>query len=529
MSNYDLKYQLYCNSRAEEARDVSLASNLCKAIREIQVDDSIWNVTWNDCTFSVRPFLCSALSFMHVPNLFDLLCSYTVDSDEDFYNKLVTLKEKDYNGVFTSDENYVFDSILYQFNSQVPCIARYLVGLNNITIIKRLMVLIMKGFTYVYDEENGCINFFDEELCNTQAFSYYISFYWVLQKSKKLQFILSKEIKFVDFKNILSKTCPQHSIHFQYLSGKLTAKELYDKYTIVPDDGLPVSTKELYNLFSKDVNEYLDKSALSIITEACSCLTLSYGFYEFMRIMSCSYITMGYYTRNDEDCSKLRFEINDLASSNNDLVIENKDIKSNLRSVTKERNKLSSKVKTLTSKIDSFGKDTRVERLKEENEDLRKRLSEIEGSLCVKEEELAECKRTIRGQIKELKSLNARLDVQIDDEAEICSSCDDTQVVDIDTVCDFLKSKKLGVFGGFDAGAIVEKFKDYGIVVKHVINDMTFDAGDLDCAIVLTTNIQHKTVRKLKSQYDGCYVYVNGTNIENMLVCTYNKLIEEIL
>lgn len=529
MSNYDLKYQLYCNSRAEEARDVSLASNLCKAIREIRVDDSIWNVTWNDCTFSVRPFLCSALSFMHAPNLFDLLCSYTVDSDKEFYAKLVTMKEKDYKGVFTDDENYVFDSILYQFNSQVPCIVRYLVGLNNSSIIKRLMILIMKEFTYVYNGEDGCINFFDEELCNTQAFSYYLSFYWVLQKSKKLQFILSKEMKSINFKKILSKTCPQQSIHFQYLSRVLSAEELYDKYTIIPDEGLPVTTKELYNLSSYDVKEYLDKSALSIIKETCSYLKLSYGFYEFMRIMSCSYITMGFYTRNDDECSKFKSEITDLTSSNKDLITENKDIKSKLRSVTKERNKLSSKVNTLASKIDSFSKDTRVERLEEENKELRKRLAKVERSLCVREDELADCKRTIRGQIKELKSLNARLNIITDDGAEFCSSCDDTQVVDIDTVCNFLKGKKLGVFGGFDAGAVVEKFKDYGITVKHVVNDVTFDVGDLDCAIVLTTNIQHKTVRKLKSQYDGCYVYVSGTNIENMLVCTYNKLNKEAL
>lgn len=528
MSNYDLNYQLYCINRAEDSRGVSLSSNLIKAMKEVGIGEDIWDVTWKDNTFSVRPFLCSALSFMHEKRLFDLLCNYAVNSSEDFYTRLSTMKEKDYYSMYSEDENNVFDSILYQFNSQIPCIARYLLGLNNSSIIKKIMAIVLKEFSIVCNRECECIEFFDKDLCNTQAFSYYISFYWVLQKSKKFQYIFLKDVKNLNLKRLLDICCPETSLHYSYISGVISSDELQDSYTIMRNGSIAVTTKELYNLFTDPPTQgYPQDEFLNSFIKCAGCLILNYGYYDFMRAMACSYITLGFFSKSGDNVSRYKNDISNLKDDYAKLEESNKILKKSLRDSKKERNKLNSKVDSLVNKMNTEVYDKRIESLQSEVFSLKKQLSLANSDLSTKKSELAECKHTIRCQIKELKSLTARLD-----EVSNVDDCFSDNTIKNDELslyemCDSLKDKRIGVFGGFDAGCMQEKFKDYGLNIKHVVNDVTFDVGDLDCAVILTTNIQHKTLRLVKSQYNGCFVYVSGTNVENIITSVYNKLVKE--
>lgn len=529
MSNYDLKYQLYCSKRASSSREANLAVDLHKAIQAIKSDGNLWNVEWRGMIFSIKPFLCSALSFIHIEELFDILCTCIAYSDEDFYDKLLDIKREDYYGTFTKDENNVCNSILYQFSSQVPCVTRYLVGLDDIRVAKQLMSFLIKEFTYVYSDETAYIEFKDNDICNTEAFSYFISIYWALQKSKKLQLLLVKEIKIQNFQDLLIKLCPESSLHYKYLSGEITSEELHKGFVYGDDSNSPILFKELFNLLSKSSREYDEEKDKAFLTEFCSNLSINFNYEDFIRTMACGYMTMDFYKRDKLEAKQNLKAIDDLKARNSSLDKENKQLKSSLKSLTKERNKLSSKVSSLVDKNDSSRYEERIKDLDSIIYDLKSQISVLERKLDSKESEILHQKQVIRSQIKELKSLNARLDeaeqVSEDFEEEIV---EDEPQFSISEMASSLKGFKLGVFGGFDAGNLVEKFKDYGLTVKHVIDDKQFIVGDLDCAIVLTSNVQHKTVKRLKAQYNGNFVYFNGTCIELMIQEVFNVLCKEI-
>lgn len=525
MSNFDSKYQLYCSKRTSEARDITLASDLIKAVKSIVFDDNLWNVSWRGNTFSVRPFLCSAMSFLHIDDLFDILCAYSIYHSDNFYDELADMQEEDYYNKFTEDENDMFNSILYQLNSQVPCVTRYLVGLDDRDITRKLIMFFLKEFTAVYERTDTYVIFKDKDLCNTEAFSYYISMYWALQKSKKLQLLLIKEIKIADIASKLDILCPLESAHYKCLSGEISYRELNHEYCR-EDTG--IICRELFNLFSSRIDKCADDFDKKFMTDVCEGLSFNFGFESFLRVMACSYITMGSYDKNRSAIADLQLRLEDLEKSKDTLYKDNKELKSTIKTLTKERNKLSSKVSSLIDKCDSSNHDAKVSELESIISDLRHQVSILENEVKCKDNEVSKCKKTIRSQIKDIKSLSARLDECEVPKVDLVEDLDDDIIeVSVEEMAEKLKGYKIGVFGGFDAGCLVEKFKDYGISIKHVISDITFDTGDLDCAVILTTNIQHKIVRRLKSQYDGNFVYVNGTNIETMISRIYEKLVLE--
>lgn len=522
-NNSSSKYQMYVSKRASYHKELALTKDLIKAIHDIKLDDNIWMVKWKDFTFSVKPFLCSAMSFINNSDLYILLCQYILSSDSEFYDKLCEYKKSDYRGIFTDDENNVSESIYYQFNSYIPCLVRYLIGLNDISVSRKFMSFLIKEFLNIWHNCDYYINFADSDICNTEAFSYFISMLWVFQKSKKLQMLLLKEFKTLDILSILDKACPETSLHYKYLSGEISSSDLKVQYK---NEG--VVYKELYNLMTKGKEKY-DKDIHGVcVEETYRSIMMFYEYEDFVFEMSAQYMASGLYSLEADKRKKYKKQVSEYKHSNSELVKEIKDLKSKVKSLRKEKDSVINKCKRLIDDNDVSKYETRIKKLMSFISDLKAQISQLKNLSTEKDKEILSQKQLIRGQIKEIKSLKARLDELEPLEEEIEEVLVDTEPeISIEEMVERLKDFKLGVFGGFDAGNLTEKFKGYGLEVKHIIDEKQFVVGDLDCAIILATNIQHKTVRRLKSQYDGNFVYINGTSIESMIQEAYNLLCNE--
>lgn len=525
MSNKDVKQQLFDNAYADYQKGMRQTHRLMKLVHSVKGvnEDEFWNVVWKDYKFSIKPYLCSALSFVIGGEATCILCDLVVQGEEDFYNTLLNYAPSDYHKTFTADENNVFDSICYHSNSYVPCIVRYLISRGNVTDIRKLMCLLLKDFIKLSSNPSGdyYVRFSDKSICNTQAFSYFISVYWLIQSVGKLRVLLGRELSSIKLTSILDDVCPEVSIHYQYLSGKITSTQLKDRYK--PD----IFYKELINL-KDDSDNIVYSKEFNKVMDICNS-SLMYNTYEyFCEIMACYYFQSDLYEKQQKKIQNMGVQLDESKTVVEKYKASNKEIKLQLRTVKKEN-------EVLQSKCNQAQLSDRVERYKIKVHNLDMKLSactseiqRLKDELELKDKELLKQKQTIRGQIKEIKSLTARLDeasllaeelstntVEVAEEVEDCT---------LEEMVEYLKGYRLCVFGGFDAGSLREKFRSYGLDVRHVINDCQFVVGDIDCAIILINNIQHKTVRRLRSQYDGEFVYVSGTSIDGMIKQTYIAL-----
>ena len=528
MSNSDIVRQSYSSSKYSYYRGSDMSKDMRKAIDSIRVDDNFWNVTWDNLTFSIKPFLCSNLTFSHMENMFEVLCSLVISSEENFFDSFLDLTRTEYNKLFTDDENNLSSTILYQFGSKVFSVAKYLIGVCDNKVLKSLVGFIIRDFLFISKREKSEIylEFKDKDVCNTQAFSYFITIYWALQKSKTLQLILSKEIKAINLQDILLDMCPRDSIHYKYLSGCISSKELSNLY--LKGDN-PVIRRELFNLTVRKDLKYDSDLFDEILVDLQNNIFVWTEFDNFVYTMSSTYITFGIYEKNNNYVSDLCKELDNLKSSATELSKENKSLKSSLKGVTKERNKLSTKVNSLMNK--SQDNSLYEDKLNESDNiisELKSRISFLEEELKVKDNEILHQKQTIRSQIKELKSLNARLNEANNEEEDFTSTeVEDEVKLSIDDMVESLKDFKIGIFGGFDAGSMVTKFEGYGLSVRHIVDEKRFTVGDLDFAVILTSNMQHHVLNHLKSQYNGRFVYMNGTNIEYIIQKMFEVLCKE--
>ena len=335
-SSNDLKYNLFHNTRIKQQREVTLTKDLTKAIYEIKYDKDIWSITWRGMTFSIKPYLCSGMSFITSSDIFITLCMCVFNSDENFYENLDDYERKEYLGIFTDDENDVSDSIFYQFNSRIPCIVRYLIGLEDMTVIRKLMGFIVKEFMSIWHNCDCYIDFADNDICNTEAFSYFLSMLWVFQKSKKLQILLCKELKSLGINEILNKLCPETSLHYKYLTGEITSKELKTRYI---KDG--VIYKELFNLLDRGTRKYDKDLDYVHIKQTCGSLRTYYEFEDFVTEMFTQYMMSGIYHMDLKKSKMCNKQLLDYKDCNSELVRENRDLRSKAERV-KQWKKISS-------------------------------------------------------------------------------------------------------------------------------------------------------------------------------------------
>lgn len=506
---------------------INLGRRVQSAVREIKIDSDFWFVNWEGYKFSIKPFLCTGLSFITIAdNLLEFLCTSVVMSEEDFFSKLSKFNYKSYADLFSSDDNKVLETLMHQINSPVSAIAKYIIGVEHTKTLRQLLSLFIQEFVVVAYDKSAYTIFKDKNICNTQAFSYYLCMYWILQKSKKLQVYLSKEIKLVNFSVLLLELCPKTSIHYKWISGEISAESLLLSYTKkgIDNDNIPVLYREIYDLVQND-NDFDSKySSINSIVKLFLETTQVYSKYViFMNTICVGYFTNGVYAYDREITQNKDILLKESSTNKDRIVQEITTLRSQLKDLRKDNKDLKSQVKSLSNKVVDKPLDTSS--LEHNIQELKSTISDLEYSISQKDKVLAENKKKIRAQIKEIKSLNARLkNVKVDVQPSIQ---EEVSTVNINELAQQLVGYHIGVFGGFDIHNLVEKFENYGLSIRHIVDEKRFNVGNLDCAVILTTNIQHKIVARLKSQYNGKIIYFNGMNIENMIVELYNVLVSE--
>lgn len=520
MKNYNLKYNQY----SSYAREHSLDKKVEKIIQRLNVNQDFFICNWKGMKFSIKPFLCSALSFVSSDDVFNRLCQAVVQEDKDIFNKLDSKDSSWYYSGLNEDETNVYNSILYQLGSRVPCLYRYLLTLDNNNVGRIAVSLMLREFSYIYDIKDFYVNFCDKDICNTQAFSYYICMYWALKSSSAFQMYFSKELKIMNLSSILDNICPVSSIHYKYLNGEISSNELYDLYNGV-DDEIGVIHHEVINLGSEG-NKGYDDSLKDIARLIVDKTYVSLDYDDFFTIIGCGYLSMGYYNSDKEsikDLEELNKDLQDkLTECNNDL----KDSKNLLKTKSKEIESLEKLINELKSKLDNDKYESKIKSLESTIDSMKIQISRLDSELKLKDDEIIRNKQLIRSQIKKLKSYSSSSLEQCEELEELNQDLDDIENLDVSDMVSKLKGYSIGVFGGIDCGNMINKFKDYGLDIVHIVEGDNFRIGDLDFAVILTSNMQHKTLRRLESQFNGIKVYYNGSNVENIIREIYNKSIE---
>ena len=72
-------------------------------------------------------------------------------------------------------------------------------------------------------------------ICNTQAFSYHLCCLWALQLNPMIQKTINDFVRKSSLLKALEEECPETSLHYKYLTGEISAKELYTKYTALDE------------------------------------------------------------------------------------------------------------------------------------------------------------------------------------------------------------------------------------------------------------------------------------------------------
>lgn len=531
MINSKSKHKTYLEKLSICSKEASIMGNIGKELTALSRDSSLWNVEWKGYNFSIRPFLCSALSFMHSHDIADVISSLVNVGDEEFYHNFMDITREEYYGMFSDDENAVFSSVLYQLDSYIPAIARYLVGVSNPKVVSKIFTTLLKDLSSLKPSDELYVDFTDSNICNTEAFSYHLVYHWLFQKSQKLRLNYLKELRILNLEDALDKLCPVDSIHFKYISGEITAQELKDAYLVGDKDHdvYPVRYIELVNLVGSEGydsgihDNFLDKYITHI--------KFYNGYEDFYTAMCNSYFAMGYY-KKDSNVALFNIDtISDLESSVEGYKKENRALKSKVKNLTKSVKELRLDLSRMESESDSSNSSNdRILELMKEVSSLKSHIVDLESDLDCKCNEISEYKHSMRTKIKEIKSLSARIDElkeSIKDNEPFMGSeevCDEK--VSLEEMVESLRGYKLGIFGGFGIGDLSKILGDYGLTVKHFTGETNFIIGELDCAVVLTSSAKHKVYRRLKSQHSGSLIHVNNLNIEKIIEECYKELCE---
>lgn len=514
------------NSQADYSRSVNLALDVKKAISGIKINDDFWNVTWKGYTFSIKPYLCCCLSFIKHKDLFNPLLSMIINSDGGFFNNIDDLTLEKYDSLFTDDENNVYESIFHKPISNIPCVAKYVLGNEDVKSIRKILFYVLREFNMFYNDNDAYVRFTDETLCNTEAFSYYLSMYWAIQKSKKIQMLLIKEIKTIDFSSLLETLCPEESAHYKYISGEITSKQLLDKYLAYSEDNpTPIIAREFVALFDSSSDDCIS-FAMRIVND----LDFRTGFLSFIRVMSCSYFTHGFFDLQNSVYDEVCKDRNMYRDDNSKLIEESKDLKNQIKALKRDISSLTNDLETKVKEFDTNTYKNKIKSLESEISSLKKEISSLTDSLSVKDDTILKQKQVISKQIKDIKSLNASLDKLDVSDGSFDESISEVSVntqVSLGDMLDKLRNYKIAIFGGYDSRNLESKFEGYGLNVKQYIDESSVEVGNLDCAVILASNVSHHLVRHLESKFNGKFLYFNGTNIELMVSKLYEILCME--
>lgn len=364
------------------------------------------------------------------------------------------------------------------------------------------------------------LNFQYKDICNTQAFCYYMSIYWLVNLTPALRSQIEPNLRKANFIEIFEGLCPETSIHFKYICGELTVNQLIKAYNEERfDDGSSIAIREAYSLACRGNYDGspMTKEQWSIGNEDVG---LAFrGAETFMNMhLAHAYLFCGRYDDMKTKLDRAESEIKRGVMEADGVRKKYNKSADECRRLRKQNAELQSQVSQLRGEISR--QDT--------HDELRKQIAELEAKIsAVTAEnntlfnERLELKQELSRRAKEIKQLSARIREQGDEDSNLGV---DTEDVPLEEMIAVLKDKRIVMVGGDRSKSMLNTFRDWGF--KSVSN-MSGNVRRMECdyIVVCTILCSHEDVyqaEKYIKGHDTELVFVNGVNAELIVRAVYD-------
>ena len=523
--------------------------NLLKKLNKTNVEDFLILELKDGVKFNVLPFLVNGISCHYDETslreeFYNLLKS---DDDMDFLftTKLEELKESEIEDLF----NMSLMSTLLPYCSEdgFRYFILYLYSKYPVQVVR----LLYKRFEYIlfdcifeyidYKEYLPEFNF-KTNICDTATFSIWVGLTWLYEKNRSYKFLFLENKKIPNIRETMLSLLPEKSIHYDFICGNITSKELSKKYLKRDKNGVSISDKEIYSHFNGERFSKVKNSitAVNNIKLGENEKVLSERFYlnltgneryRFFCHLLQAHNYCGHFMHYNEEMKKLKSRCDNLLDEKTKLRTDYCGVKSKLSSVTKE-------LQTTKKQLTKLESDAKKKSNNKVNKEINKKDSKIkdlkdECNVLNKEIDLAntrelELRQENSSLKKEIKKLQAIIKANpiVKEELEIANTTEEE--ITFDVALNFVKENKTRIFvaGGFGTD-FVSKARKYDIttLTQEVDLSRRVTSGDYDVIVICMNNIHHDLLFKCNKEFkDKTMVYTRGSNIELLITDIYKNL-----
>lgn len=420
-------------------------------------------------------------------------------------------------GIFNID---VYNSLLPSTQAVgIRELAIYLMSRDMSTFIQFLFMGASECFqSLVVDRNLPHLNFKCKDFCNTQALSYYLCLSWLCTVEPRLYRFMGRQILKVKLSDLLKDFCPEGCLHYRYIVGEISARELYEGYSNpVYSDGSSVRDREFLSyLLRGDYDGYdLSKDMLLMLADYRDYYNNVFEYQINLMVGYC-------FTRShivpdlEAKCKGNELLIESLTES---VEKQKRRVSQFSEEATFWRNKtkdLESQVVALTAQVAKHKTD---EELVETLRGTQNELSSLELENTALVADYLRIKSELRIEKRKVKSLSSRLDGLSQDSEEIIRDTVRDSAVDIEVVVDSLRDKRIVIVGTEPSGNMVKKLHDYGFSHVKYFNFRAKSIGGVDILVILAGEVKHTAVWRARMLSKAAQVvYYNGTNVDELIM-----------
>lgn len=481
--------------------------------------DTVFNIKFNGIEFNCFPFLISGSSYFSDRFRSSLLQSISMLKPANEYVNLTDLHNLDSDvleSLYPASMDYGARYLCYYLYEENP---------------RELIRLLISGAAEVYQAivyNQNLINYDFEykDICNTQAFCYYTSLNWLFSFSPLLVQLSMQMLNKLDFKQLYHSLCPVNSIHYKYINGEITARELNKQYLSKSfSDGSSICLREVYSIATEGRYDGRDltNDEICVATEIYDLNTRDRE-YKFNMSLGYCYLTYNTFKKSNKKIEDLMLQCERLSGVEEEYKKKISDIKDDLHSANKEIKDLKSEKLDLQGKLNAV--KTNDELIAEINS-LKEELCELKSENTQLFNERLDLKHQVSSQKKQIKSLRASLNQLNQEQGEISEEIVDiTENIGLDEMCDRLRDSFITLIGCESTNSLDKTFELHGF--KHISR---FDSnkrtlGKCDYCVIFTTCCKHTSVYKAESLCKGTdtkIIYANCTNFEQLITQIYKE------
>ena len=329
----------------------------------------------------------------------------------------------------------------------------------------------------------------------------------------------------LNFKKLYHSLCPDESIHFKYIKGEITAKELNKQYLRKSlSDGSSICLREVYSILTEGRYDGRDLTNDEIyITGEMYDLNTRDREYKLNMGLGYCYLTYNTFRKSNKQIEDLTLQCKNLSGVDEEYKKKIAVVKNDLHLANKEIKSLKTENLSLKSKLGAIKTN---DDLLDEIAKLKQELLEIKSENSQLFDERLELKHEVSSQKKQIKSLTA-LHRDNNKQCEISEEIADIAIsLTLDEMCEKLRGSYITLIGCENTNSIDKNFETYDF--KHVSR---FDSnkraiGKCDYCVIFTTCCKHTDVYKAESQCRGTnakIIYANCTNFEQLINQIYKE------